>query len=255
MTENVNPYEPDEFSKGGGFWDDEVVQITAAKFIIKPITQGKRGSADEKPWIDPKTKEQGITRILQIKGIGTESEKERDEEYSIGAFIPSEGGEQCVHPKGDPSKRLDERCAAAAFFRALKTAGFNTATLYPKISALVGSRFLMKAVPTLNKDGSVKQKNGYDVTKPYPVEVAGQADAPVAQAAAAGNGLAEKADETIMALLAEAEDNKLSRKDLVKQVSKSLAGDADSNKIVGLIVRADFHRGKPWNYTGTEISL
>jgi hypothetical protein len=255
MTENVNPYDPDNFSKGGGFWDDEVVQVTFAKFVIKLMTQGKRGSADEKPWIDPKTKEQGTTNILQIKGIGTETEKEREEEYSIGAFIPTEGGEQCAHPK-DPSKRLNETCAAAKLFRALKTAGFDTATLYPKISALVGQRFLMKAVPTLNKDGSVKQKNGYDVTKPYPVEVAGgAADAPVAQAAVAGNGLAEKADETIMALLAEADDNKLSRKDLVKQVSKTLAGDADSNKIVALIVRADYHKGKPWNYTGTEISL
>jgi hypothetical protein len=251
----TNPYAADEFTRGGGFWDDKVVTITGAVFKLKPIVQG---TGDKQvPWIDPETKEQGIAHILELKGIDAESEKERTEEYSIGQFIPSEGGEQCVHPK-KPEKRLDERSLAARFFTALENAGHDNSKLYPKISALVGYKILFKGEPVLLKDGSVKQnKNGYDVVNFLPVSIEGEGAGAAAGAAAVpagANGLAKKADKTILGLMVKAE-GKLTRKDLVKQISKTLAGDKDSNKIVALVVRQDFHKDKPWDYTGTEITI
>jgi hypothetical protein len=260
MTEAVkptNPYAVDEFATGGQGWDDQVVQVTKVEFKVSLMTQGKRGSAEEKPWIDPDTGKQGFNNVLAITGIPVEGDKEWTNEYGTGAFVPAEGGEQCVHPQ-DPSKRLHVKCKAAIFLKGLSEAGFDTATLYPKISALVGQRILFKGVPILNKDGSIKKnKAGFEQFDYYPIgiEEGGAAAVSTQPTAAAGNGLAELADETILNVLGETEGGKLTRAELVRAVSKALAGQAEANKIVALIVRQDYHTDKPWTYTGTEISL
>ena len=255
MTEaNTNPYDPDEFSSGGQKWDDQVVQIVKAEFKVDFFKSGKRGSPEEKPWIDPKTKKQGFGNVLAITGIGVDDEREWTETYGTGAFIPTEDGEQCVHPK-DPSKRLNEKSGTAIFMGHLKNAGFDNSTLYPKISALAGARILFKGYPVYLPDGGIKQKNGYDVIDYYPNGIEEGGTAAVAQTVTAGNGLAELADETVLEILGNAKDGKLTRAALVKEVSKALAGKPESNKVVALVVRADYHVDKPWTYSGTGISL
>jgi len=261
MTEIVtNPYDVDEFDEGGGgLWADKVVQITSAAFIMEPRT-----NQDGSPAISTYGKNKGnqiIDRALKLTGLAVDDEKERWQTYSTGAFEPTEGGEQCAHPQ-DPSKRLNKKAKAAVFFGHLANAGFDTSTLFPKISVLVGQRFLFSAVNRLDPDGNtIKNDAGYLKVDYFPTALAaggaavGAVAVAQAEAGTVGNGLAELADETILKVLTEAEDGKLTRTALVKAVSKALAGNADSNKVVALVVRQDFHTDKPWTYSGTGISL
>jgi hypothetical protein len=243
-----NPYDPENFETGGGLWDDKVVQVTGAKFLVR-LFEYKDGSKV----IDKETKEQAFANIIEIKGIAEGEEKERREEYSTGAMVADNGGESLKDPSGR-GKQLHERSAAARFFKELKAAGYDTASLYPKISALVGARLLFKGEQLKDKDGKPKfSRDGkYREMAFWPVQVV-SAGSTAGASAPAGNGLAELADTTVLGLLAETP--KLTRAELVQKVSAKLAGNPDVNKVIALIVREDFHKGKAWSFSGTEISL
>lgn len=250
--EDFNPYE--DFSAGGGLWDGKVVSITGACFKLDPL-QYKDGS----PVIDERTGQPSIRNVLEVVGIAEGEEKERRETYSIGGNIPTADGEGFQKADGTPGK-LHENSEAAKFFRDLKNAGFDMGLLYNRethrshISNLKGARLLFKAVPRLDKDGKVKMsKDGkYEQNSYLPVKFVGS----TVMTAKAGpsDGLRDKAAGIILTLLAD-NGGKLTRADLVRKVSGALAKDKDSTAIIGLIVREDFHKGQPWTYTGTEISL
>jgi hypothetical protein len=50
-------------------------------------------------------------------------------------------------------------------------------------------------------------------------------------------------------------DGPLTRADLIRALAHQLAGDADANAIIGLVVHDEFHRGKPWKYDGMRAGL
>jgi hypothetical protein len=50
-------------------------------------------------------------------------------------------------------------------------------------------------------------------------------------------------------------DGPLTRANLIRALAQQLAGDADANAIIGLVVRDEFHLGKPWKYDGVRAGL
>ena len=62
-------------------------------------------------------------------------------------------------------------------------------------------------------------------------------------------------DKAVAAVLDALSGGPLTRADLVRTLAQQLAGDADANAIISLVVRDDFHRGKPWKYDGERACL
>jgi hypothetical protein len=265
-----NPFDPETFAHGGGLWDGKTVTVTSAVAKVEALTY-----KDGKPVIDDKTKTQSIQTGLFIKGIADGGDdKERNETYGVGdKLIPTPDGEGFVSKDGGPV-RFHANSGMAKFATALKAAGFDLSTLHvdgkQKLSRLVGARFVMKGELKLGRDGKpLKDKNGYDKNAFYPVKFVGYANGAGAPAAAGGNGggaaagnaggganaLAGKAVGAVMQALAGAKDGKLSRADLVRTLATQLAGDPDTNTIIGMVVRDDFHKDQAWKYDGVAASL
>lgn len=254
--EAFNPFE--DFATGGGLWDGKVVTVTEAKFTIDRLTY-----KDGKPVMDERTGQPSVRNVLALQGIAEGEEKERRETYSIGGCVPTADGEGFLKADGTPGK-LHENSEAAKFFRALKAGGFDTASLYDasagrsRVSVLKGARIEFVAVPKLDKDGKPKMsKDGkYAENHFFPKKYLGTvATAHTAGGnGAAGDALKEKAVGVVMAVLAEG-GGTMGRADLIRKVGAAMAGDKDVMKVVAMIAREDFHKGAPWRYTGTEISL
>ena len=262
-----NPFDPDQFVHGGGLWDGKTVTITSAVAKTEALKYG-----DGKPVLDAKTGQQSIQTALYLTGIADGGDdKERHEEYSVGGtLVPTPDGQGFVRPDGGPAK-FHANSNMGKLAAALKASGFDIASLIdpvpggpPKqrLDRLTGARFVFKAEAKLGKDGkAIKDKKGYDKHIHLPVKFVGYAQG--VQAKPAGNGgvqapapgaLDGKATGAVVAALTAA-GGKATRADLVRGLAQSLAGDPDANAIIGLVVRDDFHKGKPWQYDGTQASL
>ena len=256
-----NPFDPATFVKGGGLWDGKVVTIISAKAKLDPMKNG-----DGTPVLDNKTGAPIIKHVLEIVGIADDEERERAEKYSAGSLVPTADGEGFVNQQGQHAP-YHENSEISKFAAGLAQGGFPVANLYDeaskrtKFSNLVGARIRFKAVARLDKNGNIKKnKKGYDENRFFPVEFVGFKNG--AGAAVGGNGAAQgngadlrdKAVGVVTGLLAD-NNGSLTRADLVRKVSASLAGDPDSNKILALIVREDFHKGAPWTRNGTTLVL
>lgn len=278
MSETSNPFDPEAFATGGGLWDGKTVTITSARTVTEALKYG-----DGKPVLDAKTGQPSIQTALKIKAIADGGDdKERSEDYSAGdKTVATPDGEGFVMKDGSPLK-FHANSNIARFSAALKTAGFDIGTLVVRdangglvmltpgtprqqFSKLVGARFTMKGVPKLGKDGKpTKDKKGYDKNAFYPVKFVGYAQGAGVAAAApsvGGNGAAggasasaleQKAVEKVTVALAA---GPLSRADLVRTLAQQLAGDADANGIIGLVVQDAFHQGKPWKWDNLKASL
>lgn len=271
-SEQVNPFEPDAFAHGGGLWDGKTVTITRAVAKTEALTYG-----DGKPVIDDKTKVQSIQTGLEITGIADGGDdKERRETYGVGEkLVPTPDGTGFVSKDGTPAK-FHANSGIAKLSAALKASGFDLGMLIEKqadgsfkqrLDRLTGARFVFKGEAKLGRDGKpLKDKKGYDKQAFYPVKFVGfVAGAGAGVAATPGNGaahtptgngaLAAKAAGVVTAALAAAPEGKLTRAELMRTIAQTLAGDGDSNGIIGLIVRDDFHKGQPWHYDGVTASL
>jgi hypothetical protein len=263
MTEQVtvavgNPFDPETFVRGGGLWDGKVVTITGAVAKTETLTR-----ADGSAVVDEKTKVPIVQTALFITGIADGGDdKERHEEYSVGdKLVPTPDGEGFAARDGGPAK-FHANSNMAKFAAGLKAAGYDLGQLVvdgkQRLSRLIGARFLMKAEAKLGRDGkALLDKKGFTKNIHLPLKFVGYATAGTVAAsmapAAAGNGaVAAKADAAVLAALA---GGPLSRADLVRTLAQQLAGDADTNAIIGLVVRDDYHKGKPWKYDGTQASL
>ncbi len=184
-------------------------------------------------------------------------DKESREEYGIGKVLePSVDGETLVAPAGKDAS-LNKNTGAVKFRNALKASGFELSNLKEKVSALVGARIVFAGEPKLDKDGKPKshidKKSGkqYDDLVFFPVKFLGYTAS--AQAQNAAPGVKDEAIAVVTTLLA---DGPLTRAQLISKLSAKLVGNPNSNAIIGLAVRDDFHTGAPWtrDQSGT-ISL
>ena len=260
MAELVNPYDSDNFIAGGGLWDGKTVTITS---VVAKREIMKRG--DGTPVLDNQTGEPIIKNNLEIRGIADGEENERYEQYSIGSMIPTADGNGFTKADGTPSP-VHKSAEAAKFFDGVKAGGFNVGLLWDaatgksSLSALVGARFVFRAEAKLDKDGKAKKNNkGYDQNRFIPSKFVG-----FSQTVKAGNGtinagvadaLKAKATETVLAVLAGAENHTVTRVELVRKVGAALAGDADSSKIIALVTRDEFHKDQSWKRDGASYSL
>jgi len=252
-----NPYDPETFAHGGGLWDGKTVTITGAVAKVEALAYG-----DGKPVLDDKG-QQSIQTGLVITGIADGGDdKERRETYSVGdKLVPTPDGEGFIGKDGGPPK-FHANSNMAKFATALKGSGFDLSTLIvdgkQRLSKLVGARFTFKGEPKIGKDGKpIKDKKGYDKSLHLPVRFVGyatgqQAAAPSGNGPVPAGGLHVKATGAVLAALA---GGPLTRADLVRTLAQQLAGDADANAIIGLVVRDDFHKGQAWKYDGTRASL
>jgi hypothetical protein len=248
-VESSNPFDPDSFVHGGGLWDGKIVTITGAVAKTEALAYG-----DGKPVVDPKTGAQTTQTGLIVSGISDGADdKERRETYSCGdRLVPTPDGQGFVSRDGGAPK-IHANSNLGKFAAALKASGFDLSTLIEggqqKLGKLVGARFMFKGEPKVGRDGkALKDKKGYDKNLYLPVKFVGYATG----GGVVGNGLATKADAAVVAALA---GGPLSRADLVRTLAQSLAGDGDSNAVIGLVIRDDFHKGKPWKYDGVTASL
>lgn len=254
----ANPFDPETFVHGGGLWDGKIVTITGAVAKSEALTYG-----DGKPVLDDKG-QQSVQTGLVITGISDGADdKERRETYSVGdKLVPTPDGQGFVARDGGPPK-FHANSNMGKFAAALKGSGFDISTLIAdgkqQLGKLVGARFMFKGEPKVGRDGkALKDKKGYDKNIFLPVKFmgyaagAGMAAGATTTSAPVGNGLAAKADAAVLAALAA---GPLSRADLVRTLATALAGDADSNAVIGLVIRDDFHKGKPWKYDGITASL
>lgn len=261
----VNPLDPETFVHGGGLWDGKVVTITSA--VAKSETLKH---ADGSVVVDDKTKAPVVQTALYIKGIADgPDDKERHEEYSAGEKVmPTPDGAGFVDKETGGPPKFHANSNIAKLAAALKTSGFDLSVLWDaaarkqRFDKLVGARFTMKASAKLGRDGKpLLDKKGFTKNIHLPVKFVGYATGVSAAAAAgsapAGNGaatdaLGKKAETAVIGALA---NGALKRADLVRALAQQLTGDPDANAIIALVVRDDFHTGKPWKYDGTQASL
>lgn len=253
--EFVNPFDPANFTHGGGLWDGKTVTITAVKAQRAPMTH-KDGS----PVLDENG--QPIVRnVLRVTGIADDAEAERFEEWSAGGLIPTDDGEGFVSPKDGSVTPLHGSSEAGKAIELARQGGFDTSLLVdmvakkPKLSGLVGAKFVMKAEARLDKNGKEKKNaKGYVQQRFYPVKFVGFADGYKPVSPEQNNALDAKATTAITTILAE-NGGKVSRAALVRLLSAKLAGDTDGNKIIGLVTKESFHTNKPWTRDETSYSL
>jgi hypothetical protein len=110
--------------------------------------------------------------------------------------------------------------------------------------ALVDLEDLLKRIPEREEPYDYKLDWGREPIRAMPAVHAGNG--------AGSEVLRTKASGAVLGALAK---GPLSRADLVRTLAQSLAGDADANAIIGLVVRDDFHKEQPWKYDGVTASL
>jgi len=256
MCENAqavkNPYDVENMPEGGGLTRDIVV--VGAKYVSYGLTR-KDGS----PVINDKTKQQAVFTGLRITAI--RGEKEEKYEFSAGQKAkPSPDGELLLNDKGEPAP-IHKNSNLGKFNLALKAGGFNTSTLYPRVSALVGAKLTLEGVDKVGADGKVKthvyEGKTYNDLEWFPSAYNGGAGARAAGGNGAGTSAADltaKAEAAVVAAIAEA-GGSIARKDLIRALGTNLKGDADAVRITALVAKQDFHTGRPWTFDGSTLAL
>jgi len=254
MGEFQNPFDPSNFIEGGGLWDDKIVTITGSKFGLYHMKRGD-GSAV----VDNKTGEPVVKRVWEITGIADDDERERQERYSIGSLQPTADGESFTKPDGSFGT-FHKNADAAKFASGLFNGGFDVNLLFDaetgkaKASALVGARIRFKAEAQLDKDGNPKKnKKGYEMQNFYPSEFIGFKDG-VAAAAGPSDEDVTLAQDTVVAVLT-ALGGSASRGDVIREVTKKLAGTENGPKVIQLLVKPEFNAAAPWTLDGTTLSI
>jgi len=253
-----NPFDDSNFVGGGGLWDGKIVTITVAKTLVHWVTKGSGESAV------PVLNDNGqpaFKNVLEVRGIADDEDVERYEQYSAGSLIPTEDGLGFVRIDGTPAA-FHKGCEMSKFGRLIKAGGFDVGKLWDSekkrqnVTGLVGSRFLFKGEPTLDKDGKPKiNKKGYEMLRFWPVKYEGVVAAGAIVGVSAPNSeLTDKAIKAVAEALGEL-GGKASRSELVRKLATKLSGDADGNKIIALVAKADFHKGRAWTVDGTGYSL
>jgi len=255
MTDElVNPFDDDNFAKGGGLWDDKNVTIIGSKFDVDRLAYG-----DGSPVLDAKTGAQAIRNVWVVIGIAEDDERERKETYSIGGLIPTVDGEGFTKPDGTPGV-LHKNSEAAKFAAGLKSGGFDMNLLFvngkSKVSALIGAQLHFVGHARLDKGGTPKKnKAGYEQFRFFPDLFLGFKDGVGAPVSGPTDEDVENARGIVTEVLTGATDNTMTRAELVRAVSKKLAGDARGPAIVGLLLKPEFHVGAPWTLDGTTLKL
>lgn len=255
MSQFKNPFDPANFTSGGGLWDGKVVTITGSKGVLSPMKNGD-GS--------PVLGDDGnpvIKHVWQVTGIAEDADAERREEWSAGSLLPTPDGEGFTSPKDGSIVPFDKRSEAGKAMQALVDGGFDPALLFdgetgkPKLSGLVGCKILFRAEDKLDRNGHVKKnKKGYTQQRFYPSKLVGFAEGKAPVDAAAHSALEDKAVGVIVGILKE-NNGKVSRAALVRLLSAKLAGDTDANKIIGLVTKESFHTDRPWTRDDTSYNL
>jgi hypothetical protein len=263
-----NPFDPAHHKEGGGLWDGKTVTITSAQTKTEALKNG-----DGSPVIDKETKQPVIQTALYLTGIsdGSESDKERHEEYTAGGKnVATPDGEGFVDGATGGLATFSKSSNLSKFLAALKGSGFDIGTLIERgpdgkiiqrLRRLTGARFVFKGEPKIGRDGKpLKDKKGYTKTSHLPVKFVGYATGAPSSGGSNGAGgaavpvapstsaLETKAVGAVTAILAKTPGEKVTRANLMRALAASLQGDADANSIIGLVVRDDFHKGKPWSY-------
>ena len=246
-----NPFLDENMSEGGGgLWDGKTVTILSAKAEIRQATKTDGTSFTQ--------------HVLSLVGIADDSERERREDYSAGlTAVPQGDGNGFTLPEG---KGFFKTSNVAEFLRRLAKSGFDMSKLFDEstgkqnLSALAGTRFTFVGVERKDAQGNVKKSKSKKNDKEYiqyhfyPETFVGFKGGQTA-APKANGALREKATGVVTELLAGAENQTLTRANLVRNLATRLAGDADSNAIIALVVKDDFHAGQAWKRDGTTISL
>lgn len=280
-----NPFDEANASQGGGLWDGKTVTITSA---VPKQEALKYGAAKGGGPVLDKNGNQSILTALTLTGIseGSESDKERHEEYSVGdkitvgpgGFAMKDGSALKFHTNSNFWKLRTALTASGFDIGSLLVRDAAGAIVYiapgvPKqdYNKLVGAKFVFKAEAKLGKDGkSIKDGKGYDKSAHFPVKYLGTGGV-AARPAGNGNGsaapsaLEDKAVSAVLKALAAAKDDKgvptgkLVRSDLVRALSAQLKAEGEpdqvANGIIGLAVQDSWHAGKSWKYDGLAASL
>lgn len=239
---------------GGGFWNDQDVEITYSKielidFTTKEGVDKSGGKGPKSAWV--------------IKGRIVGEEREHKEDYGTGdSTKPSADGESLVLAKDGSPAQFHEKAHAAEFARRLKAAGLDMKTLYqdgkPKVSNLVGTVIRFEGVEKLDKSGKVKTKpwqgKEYTQYKFWPTLVVGQktpANGKVADTAE----VALAAKEAVYAIVSERKS--ITRPLLAREIMKKLHGKPNAMAILNRAIDDTHLRaaGQPWTFDGTTVSL
>lgn len=248
----VNPFDDANFASGGGLWDGKTVTITNVKAVIDRIT-----NADGSAYLNDKG-EPATQNVLAIQGLADDEDTERRQTYSSGALVPTPDGDGFVKADGTPGV-FHKNSKAAAFFSAVKAAGFDLNRLFvngkPTLQGLVGARFTFVGQDRIGKDGAVKKnKKGYVVQDFFPVKFLGFAEGKAVASPASADAARTKAREIVTGLLADA-GGKLTRAEMLRKVAGKVIGQPDGNVILGMIAKDEFHSGAPWAWDGSTLTL
>lgn len=264
---DYNPFDQGNFATGGGLWDGKEVTVTRAVAGVKLLT-----TKDGKPVIDDKTKKQSAVIGLIVSGLAEGDEKERTVEYTCGEKMQPDADGESFSMKDGSVPKFHVNSSLGKLVAALTASGFPVRDLLvgvgakyigqQKWSKLVGAKLTFKAEAKLGKDGKpLKDAKGYEKNSFYPVKFVGMT-AGIVSSGGGGSvgGVARPGSEAIVAkaegLVIEAlAAGPLTRQQLVQALAQKLAGDSDSNAVIGLIVRDDFHKGKAWKYEDGTASL
>lgn len=251
-----NPYLADNMPEGGGLTRDIVV--TSARYIIEPMKR-----KDGTPVIDDRTKQQSYFVGLRIVGLSTDPKAEGKEgkyDFSAGKKAkPSPDGEMLVDESGNPAP-IYKNSNLGKFVEGLAAGGFDRATLYPKVSILVGSKITLAGTDQKKADGTVKTYVGTDgkthnSLEWFPVAYNGGAGSRTGNGAGkSADELATKAEAAVLSAITAA-GGSIERKDLTRALATALKGDADAIKVTTLAATPSFHEGRPWTVEGTKLSL
>lgn len=250
-----NPYLAENMPEGGGLTRDIVV--TSAKYVMEPMTR-KDGSKV----VDDKGNQQYFIG-LRIVGISTDPRQEGREskyDYSSGKKSkPSADGELLLNEKGEPATVYKTSNLGRAI-EGLAQGGFDRATLYPKVSILVGAKITLEGSDQKKADGTVKTYVGTDgkthnSLEWFPVAYNGGAGSRTGNGAGkSADELATKAEAAVLSAITAA-GGSIERKDLTRALATALKGDADAIKVTTLAATPSFHEGRPWTVEGTKLSL
>lgn len=257
-TENAfDAFADENLASTGGLWDGKTVTITNA-FTRTHLMEKKDANGVLQPFIDARTGKQGVRNELVVIGIAEGEEKEREESYSAGALLPTEDGDGFRTADGRPVK-LYPQAELTKFGRSIREGGFDTTKFVVAgdtirgFKQLVGNRFVFAGVQQLDANKKPKKNSkGYDVLKFYPRQYVGSAA--VNGGAPATDELRGKASAAVVDAL-KAAGGTMTRADLVRTLSTKLNGSADTNAIVNLVIRDEFHQGQPWVREGTTFRL
>jgi hypothetical protein len=253
-----NPYDVDNMPEGGGLTREGVV--IKARFVTYPMAR-KDGSAV----IDERTGQPSIftgLRVITLRAGDAKNEGREDKyEWSAGKKARvSADGELLLDEKGEPAIIYKSSNLGKALERLAKgEGGFDTKTLYPRVSVLEGARLVFEGVNKIGADGKPKthtyEGKTYNDLDWIPVGYKGGAGSRAG--AAGGNGataedLAAKAERLVVELLGEA-GGSIARKDLIRAIGQK--GGPDAIKVTTLVARADFHVDRPWTFDGTTLTL